>query len=152
MLAFMVRACVLPEEEFAHVNGNEIKYCQKKFYTAFQQLFGEKNCTYSVHVFSSHLPQMRSQGPLTETSAFIFESFYAELRNSFQPGTVSVVKQMFQSVLLKRMLSNHVCRETIFYSEKDTSLECNSLIYVFQNNVHVIYKIKKNQGQGKLHL
>ena len=142
MLAFMVRACILPEEEFQLVNASSIKYCQKNFYLTYQNLFGEKNCTYSIHVLSSHLHLMRAKGPLTESSAFRFESFYAELRNAFQPGTVSVLKQMFQNIILKRMLSKHVCCESIYYRPKDTPLECNSLIYVFESNVHVIYKIK----------
>ena len=142
MLAFMVRACILPQDEYENVNVNEIKYCQKYFYQYYEQLYGPKNCTYSVHVASSHLLEMKSSGPLTETSAFCFESFYAELRRAFVPGTVSVVKQMFQNVLLKRTLSHHVCEEKMILKEKDTALECNSLIYVYENNSHVIYKIK----------
>lgn len=141
MLAFMVRACLVPENEYANVSQNEIKYCQNHFYLLYQQLFGPKNCTYSVHVVISHILKMREYGPLTETSAFKFENFYAELRNSFQPGTVSVLKQMLSTVLLKRILSKHVCEESIYYRAKDTALECNSLIYVFENNVHVMYKI-----------
>ena len=142
MLSFMIRACVLPEEEFAAVNVNHIKYCQKTFYTLYQQLFGEKNCSYSIHVSSSHILNVRSQGPLTESSAFIFESFYAELRNAFRSGTVSVLKQIMQTVLLKRILSKHVCVEKLYFRAKDTALECNSLIYVYEDNCHVIYKIK----------
>ena len=145
MSSHWVRACILPEDEFTLVNVNEIKYCQKTFYILYQNLFGKKNCTYSIHVFVCHLLEIRSQGPLTETSAFVFESFYAELRKSFQPGTVSVVKQMFQSVLLKIILSKHVGQEKIHYSEKDTALECNSLIYAFDSNERVIYKIKKKK-------
>ena len=148
VLAFMVRACILPEEEYEHVNVNSIKYCQKNFYIIFQQLFGEGNCTYSIHVLASHLLLLRSQGPLTETSAFRFESFYAELRRSFVPGTVSVIKQMMQTVLLRRILSKHVCNETIFYGVKDTPLESNSLIYVFESNVHVVYKIQKIEQEN----
>ena len=142
MLAFMIRACVLPEIEYSNVNVNLIKYCQKHIYVCYEQLFGMANCTYSVHVMSSHLLKMRSLGTLTETSAFRFEAFYAELRHAFQPGTVSVVKQMFQNVLLKRMLSRHVCQESIHLSPKETALESNSLIYVYENNTHLIYKIK----------
>ena len=142
MFAFMIRACILPENEFSNVNIANIKYCLEKFYILYEQLFGPQNCTYSVHVLCSHLMMMRESGPLTETSAYKFEAFYAELRNSFQPGTQSVLKQMFQTVLLKRMLGNHVCQEKIFYSEKDTALECNSLIYTYENNVHLIYKIQ----------
>ena len=146
MLAFMIRACVLRENEFENVNQNEIKYCMNFFYLNYQQLYGYQNCTYSIHVMSSHLLLMRSLGPLTETSAFRFENFYAELRKSFQPGTNSVVKQMIQNVLLKRILSKHVCEETIFYREKDTPLESNSIIYVYEDDKHVVYKIKSIQN------
>ena len=142
MLAYMIRACILPEEEYAKVNENDIRYCQKNFYSCYQQLFGQKNCSYSIHVLSCHLLLLRALGPLTETSAFRFESFYAELRQSFQPGTGSVVKQMLQNVLMKRILSKHVCSETIYFSEKDTALESNSLIYVFENSKHVMYQIQ----------
>ena len=93
---------------------------------------------------------MRSQGPLTETSAFRFESFYAELRNSFQPGTQSVIKQMMQTVLLKRILSKHVCCESIYLRVKDTVLECNSLIYVFKSCKHVMYQLKNIEENGNL--
>lgn len=142
MLAFMVRACILPVQEYNNVNINQIKYCQKNFYINYQQLFGTKNCTYSVHVTASHILFMRAEGPLTETSAFPFEAFYAELRRAFQPGTVSVVKQMFQSVFLKKILAKHVCTPKIYLREKDTALECNSLIYTYVNNEHLIYKIQ----------
>ena len=150
MMAFMVRACLLPEEEFENVNVNSIKYCQKSFYVLYQQLFGERNCTYSIHVFASHLLQIRSQGPLTETAAFRFEAFYAELRKAFQPGTLSPVKQMMQSVFLKRILSKHVCCENIYLRAKDTCLESNSLIYVYDKNVHVIYQIKSIEENDTL--
>ena len=150
MLAFIVRACIIPENEFEAVNVNEIKYCQKKFYSLYQQLFGYRNCTYSVHVVISHLLMMRAQGPLTQTSAFVFEAFYAELRNSFQPGTASVLKQMMTTVMLKRMLTWHVCEEKIYLKEKDSAMECNSLIYVYESDKHVIYKIVKIEGNETL--
>ena len=142
MLAFMIRACVLPENEYENVNVNQIKFCQNNFYLLFEQLFGPKNCTYSIHIVAGHLSTIRESGPFTETSAFKFEAFYAELRQAFQAGTVSVLKQMFQNVILKRMLSTpHVCQEKIYYKEKDTALECNSLVYVYKEKRHVIYKI-----------
>lgn len=138
MLAFMIRACILPQEEYLNVNINQIKYCQKTFYSSYEQLYGLKNCTLTVHVVIAHLLNMRHYGPLTESSAFRFEAFYSELRHAFQPGTVSVLKQMFQNVLLKRILSKHVCYEKIYLSEKDTALECNSLIYLFENCQYLI--------------
>ena len=145
MLAFMIRACILPEVEYANVTVNQIKYCQNQLYMCYQQVYGLKNCTYSIHVLISHLLNIRALGPLTETSAYRFESFYAELRNAFQP--VSVVKQMMENVYLKRILSHHVCLETIYFNEKDTALECNSLIYVYENCSHVMYKIKSIENE-----
>ena len=146
VLAFMARACILPDNEYANVNINQIKYCQKQFYVLFENLYGVRNCTYSIQLIGSHMLKMRSIGPLTEHSAFKFENFYAELRQAFQPGTVSVLKQMIQNVLLKRKLTKHVCKEKVYLREKDTPLECNSLIYVYENSTHLIYKIVSIDG------
>lgn len=140
-LTFMMRACVLPDSEYASVNVNQIKLACKKFYKLYEQLFGEENCTYSIHVLCCHLLQMRFSGPLTETSAFIFESFYGELRNSFTPGTPATLKQMFQSVMLKRALSHHCCEKSTKITNYDTGLKCDSLVYTYTNdNVHM-YKV-----------
>lgn len=141
MLAFMIRSCVIPNNEFNLVSKSEIKSTCDRFYVLYQQLFSEKNCTYSIHIVSSHLLQIRGDNPLTERSAFAFESFYGELRNSFVPGTVSPLKQMLQKVILRRSLAYHCCENSIFYSPNDTALECNSLIYKFVNNTHEIFKI-----------
>lgn len=143
LLAFMIRACVIPEEEYSNVNKLEITHASSQFYSLYQKLFSSRNCTYSVHIVGTHLPQIRSKGPLTETSAFPFENFYGELRNSFTPGTVSPLKQILQKVYLKRMLSYHCCEKTIHYSENDTPLERNSLIYVYENDSYNIYQIFK---------
>ena len=138
----MIRASILPENEFCNVNVNHIKFCQKHFYSLYQQVYGPRQCTYSIHVMASHLLKMRALGPLTESSAFRFEAFYAELRRAFQPGTVSVVKQMMENILLKRIISKHSCKEKKFFSEKDTPLESNSLIYVYEDCNYLVYKIK----------
>ena len=94
---------------------------------------------------------MRINGPLTATSAFDFENFYAELRRSFAPGTQNPLKQIFQSVLLKRILRTHSCHVPVYYSSKDTPLESNSVIYEYdnENNDHTFYKIKKILVSGQ---
>ena len=118
----MIRACIVPDPEFVQINPMSIDTACQKFYVLFEQLFGIRNCTYSLHVICSHLLKMRQKGPLTFTSAFIFENFYGELRNSFVPGTPSPVKQMMETVILKRSLSHHCCQNTIFFSHKNTCL------------------------------
>ena len=141
LLTFMIRSCILPECEFSNVNKAHVKECCDKFYTLYESLFSVNNCSYNTHVVASHLLQMRENGPLTMTSAFGFESFYGEMRHSFVPRTISPLKQIMQTILLKRTLAPHCCSKSIYYSSKDTSLENNSMIYTFSDNKHVIYKI-----------
>lgn len=142
-LAFMIRSCVIPSHEFRYVSLEVVELCCTKFYALYERLFGLTNCTYNTHVVCSHLPEIRAAGPLTETSAFVFESFYGEMKNSFVPGTISPLKQLFQNILLKRVLSTHCCEIPITYCNYETSLENNTLIYVWEHNCHKMYVIKE---------
>ena len=140
-LAYMVRACIVPSDEFRHVNLNVVEMCSKKVYKIYEKLFGAVNCTYNTHTVFSHITEIRAHGPLTETSAFSFETFYGELKNCYVPGTPSPLKQAFQKVLLKRALSHHCCEIPITYTTKETSLQNDSLIYVWKHNKHNMYKM-----------
>lgn len=143
LLFYMIRSCIVPTKEFQPIDLNHIYKACKQFYILYEQLFGMTNCTYNTHIVSCHLIDMRVHGPLTFTSAFGFEAFYGEMRNSFTPGTQSTLKQIFQKTLLKRALSYHCCENSIFYSERDTPLESNNLIYCFEDLQHEMYKIIK---------
>ena len=141
LLSFVLRACIIPDPEFEYVDQNIIKICCNEFYKLYERNFGLNNCTYSLHVLASHLLELRKKGPLTETSAFIFESFYGELRNSFCPGTNSPLKQTFQNIYLKRMLSFHSCEAPIALCNHDTALECNTIVYTYEQNNYEFHKI-----------
>ena len=136
-LSFMIRACILPDKEYFNVNNNEIKTACNKFYKIYEKLFGYSNCTYSLHVLCCHLLEIRQLGPFTETSAFKFESFYGEIRNSFTPGTTAPLKQIFEATMLKRSLSAHCCEKSTHISNYDTALQCNSLVYTYNDNVEM---------------
>ena len=84
-LVYMIRATVIPTKEFESINLQVVRECCARFYQMYEELFGEINCMYNLHVLCSHLLEIRTHGPLTETSAFKFESFYGELRRSFVP-------------------------------------------------------------------
>ena len=142
-LVFMIRSCVIPNEEFSCVNKESIVQASELFYNIFYEVYGQQNCIYSLHVVSSHLLKMRGNVPLTERSAFIFESFYSEMKNLFQPGTSSPLKQILQNTLMKRQLECHKCEKTILYTiqNEKQSLEDNSLIYTFENNMYAFYVI-----------
>lgn len=141
LLAYIVRLGVLPDEEFQNVDPSVLAYCEHHYYKLYEHLFGARNCSYNTHVFGSHMDKMRAHGPLTMTSAFGFESFYSEMRHSFTPGTASPLKQILEKVLIKRSISPHCCKATIFYSPKETPYESNSLIYTFHNNNYSFFKI-----------
>lgn len=142
-LSYMIRACIIPSPEFRYVDLEVIDTCCKKFYKLYEALFGYSNCTYNTHVVLSHLIEIRCNGPLTETSTFPFESFYGEMKNCFVAGTGSPLKQIFKKILLKRSLAHHCCNIPIHFSDHETSLENDTLIYVWQNNIHNMYVIKE---------
>ena len=142
-LVFMIRSCVLPNEEFDLVCKETIVNSCELFYNLFFELYGQRNCSYSIHIVSSHLLKMRGNVPLTERSAFPFESFYSEMKNLFKPGTSSPLKQIICNTYMKRALEHHVCTKSILYKEKSETetLENNSMIYTFQNNTFQMYVI-----------
>ena len=149
-LAYMLRACVIPQNEFQNVNLADIDTCAKKFYTLYEQLFTQMNCTYNTHIIGAHMIEMRVHGPLTLTSAFGFESFYGEIRNSFVPGTSSTVKQIMQKVLLRRVLSKHQCKPTVHITNHNTELECNNLIYTYTHRTYNLYKVVDVQKEDEI--
>ena len=141
LLAYMFRACSVPNEEYDYIQEKDVKNCMKKFYNLFEKLFGKINCSYSVHVVCSHLPTIRGNNPLTESSAFCFENFYGEMRKCFVPGTKSTSQQIIKKVLMKSILRKHQCESDIYISPHDSALECNSLIYTFKDGKHSMYKV-----------
>lgn len=140
-LAFMVRSCIIPDNEFFNVNVSQITLACQKFYKLFEKTFGVTNCAYSLHVLCCHLLQIRQLGPLTETSAFLFESFYGELRNSFVPGTPAPLKQILENVFLKRAITPHSCEKSIYLTNYDTAKQSNSLIYTYEKDNINMYKV-----------
>ena len=145
-LAYVLRAALIPSNEFAHIDLEIVNTMCANFYHLYESLFGKQNCPYNLHVFCSHLLEIRTHGPLTETSAFKFEAFYGELRRAFVPGTVSPLKQILKNIMLKRALRKHFCQNTIFLSNYDTPLESNNLIYTYNRNVYEIYQISDING------
>ena len=141
LLAYKIRLCVIPESEYILSNDNVLEYCTNHFYTLYERLFSSRNCTYNTHIGGSHMKEMRSHGPLTVTSAFGFEAFYGELRHAFTPGTTSPLKQIMEKIMLKRAIAPHCCKTSIYYSAKDTAMECNSNIYTFVDNQYELFKI-----------
>ena len=137
-IVYMVRSCVLPNSEFRTIPDKKIEYACENFYRLYEKTYGKKNCSYSVHVVSSHLPQIRGTQPLTFRSAFKFESFFSEMKKMFVPGTISTTKQILQNCYMKRALEFHSCEKTIFYDCKKKPVEGKKTIPGLENN-YLIY-------------
>ena len=151
-LAFIIRACILPNDEFECIDVEDIKRACYKFYYLFEKCFGKQNCTYSVHVIASHILRIRGDQPLTARSAFKFESFYSEMKNLYHPGSTATTKQILKNTLVKRNLEPHCCSKPIKYTCVKTpnhGLENNSMVYIFNDNkIHEFYNIIKDNGNG----
>lgn len=139
--AYIIRACVVPAKEFNVLDLNVIDATAAEFYKLYEKLFGPNNCTYNTHLVGSHTLEMRVHGPLTMTSAFGFESFYGEIRQSFIPGTQSNLIQIFRKIIMKRILGYHCCENSIRYAAKETKLQNDTMIYCFQDSIHKMFKI-----------
>lgn len=150
LLAYSIRACVLPTKEFQCVNLSSITNSSEQFYKLYDSFYGPLNCTYNTHIVGSHLIEIRCHGPLTFTSAFVFENFYGELRRAFVPGTQSTLKQMFKNILVKRVITHHQCENSIFLSEHSTEQECNNMIYQFKDLSYHLYQIVSINGDELL--
>lgn len=148
-LVFVVRACILPNNEYENVEKRILFKACELFYNLFEETYGQKNCSYSVHVLGSHLFKIRGNQPLTSRSAFMFESFYSEMKNLFKPGTVAPLKQILKNCLMKRTVEYHTCSKSIHYAALQTdphkrkTLENNSMIYTYENNSYNLFNITK---------
>lgn len=150
-LVYMIRACVLPNNEFVAVDNDLVESACKKFYILYEKTYGTQNCTYSIHVTGSHLLKVRGNRPLTFKSAFKFENFFAEMKHLFHPGTVSPLKQILANCFMKRLLEYHCCEKSTYYSPEKKPVpgkkfnpgkETNHLVYVHsENNKTTIYSI-----------
>lgn len=148
-LAYIMRSCVLTNEEYELINENDLKITAKSFYKNFESLYGKNNCTYSVHTIAGHIFQIRGDEPLTEKSAFKYENFYAELRNLFQPGTISPSKQILKNCYMKRKLEKHVCKRKNFFDVEKNGKENNSLIYYLdEQKKYQFFNIIKMNNNG----
>lgn len=149
--AYLVRACVIPNDEFELIKREDVKKISKKFYSLYEKVHGPKNCSYSIHVFAAHNLRIRGDNPVTYRSAFKFESFYSEMKNLFNPNSCNPSKQIIQNTLMKRLLEKHFCTKPVKYEKQkmtNKGLENNSLVYTFVDKNYKFYNIVKTNTDG----
>jgi hypothetical protein len=133
LLVYSVRAYVLPEDDFERTKDVlQVPTAIGNFGSLFHKMFGSKNCSYNIHVFS-HLSLLRQHGPLNSTSSFRFESFLAIIKDNFRVGTPNVTKQIFENMFLSLAVRNHVCRPSFHINVKVTSRTDDTLVRAYGN-------------------
>ena len=147
LYVFQIRAFVLPDVEYANVKRTDVKYCCDSFPVLFEQLFGTSNSSYNIHCMC-HLLEVRKRGKFTDTSTFSHESYYGEMRRSYETGTSSTGKQILQSAYIRRSIPHRNCRKPLKFSPKDTSRSSDKFIYIYENNSFKFYVIKSQLRDG----
>lgn len=149
-LVFVIRACVISNAEFDKIDKKLITNCCKHCYVNYEKLYGAKNCTFSIHTVLSHLLLIRGKSPLPARSAFCFESFYAEMKNLFCPGTISPLKQVLQNTIMKRKIANHQCEKKRKFQPKPMkeNKQNNHSIYTLSETGHNLYTIISSNDDG----
>ena len=129
----------------------DIKFQLSTFNELFEETYGQKNCSYSVHIVPNHLLKIRGNEPLTHRSAFKFEFFFSELRNLFHPGTVSPLKQILKNCFVKRILEHHECEKTTYFSAEKKTKPGKKFNPPRENN-HLIYTDNEENGLDIFHI
>jgi hypothetical protein len=145
LLGYILRAHLLDEDKFRalverrrQLNMKPMRELCKLFATTAVEAFSESFLTYNVHVFTEHLTMMREHRPLTEGSAFEFESSYSLLLRSFKVGTTSGSKQALQNILLTAKHERHQCEKSYLhrFGLRDTSVTTDMLVVSKQGDFY----------------
>lgn len=131
-IGFLTRAYTLPDEEYRMIRGQYLIQLQSLFVKLIRVHHGKWCCTYNIHLVL-HLHYIREKwGPLWVSSAFLFESMFAQMTRAFKVGTWNVMAQLFEN-MYSRLLASHACRKTIYIGPNLTQDTANddSLFYTW---------------------
>ena len=144
LLAYLTRACILSDEEYRTFSQAKLKQHHDHFYKLFTNLFGEKNCSYNIHVFS-HLQTIRRQGKLQKTSAFPFEASYGILKESYCPGTTSPGKQAMTRLLSRYGPIGHKCERNLTHALRLTRKKNDSIVHCRDGQFYRLLSLPNDQ-------
>ncbi len=132
---YIVRAVILPDDLFAAVDEYyDMRTVLKRWYVMFEAVFTERHCSYNVHVFGAHLMEIRALGPLTDLSAYRYESHYNIMKKSYRAGTPSTGQQAMRNSLLATKYS-HTCEKRRQVTGKRTSKTDDTYCYLLSGKI-----------------
>lgn len=140
LLGCTVRALILPEIDFDFEQEEEnLRMLMHRFTTIHETVFGVEKSTYNLHLFE-HFAEIRADhGPLTETSAFWFESYYAEFKRAYVQGTMSTAKHAMKNLFLKQY-TKHKCRRKVQVICKERKRTDDTIVYTQDLNFFKVFE------------
>ncbi len=100
LFAFLLRVYAAPKELYASFDKDWLRGLHKEFYRTYENVFGKENCASNIHNFF-HMCDLRKSGRMHKTSTEAFESFYARILESYQPGTRGIAKQYIEKCYMR---------------------------------------------------
>ena len=140
LLSFLVKIMVVPDKYYDIIKTRyDIQRIVDKFLLDFEELSNGFHAVYNFHAFK-HILNVRELGVLTESSAFCYEDYYSEVKNSYSLSAASKWKQIFQSFYLRRKYKSHQCKVKLFFNESTTSKNDDTIVF-YNFNFYKICKI-----------
>jgi hypothetical protein len=129
---FLVRAYLLPNAEYEQIPKIVLKKANHNFLRLLQGTFSRRMFTSNTHTFA-HLEIIRQYvgGPLTQASAFPYESHFGKIRAAIVVGTPNTVKQILTTIYTAYKAGNHRCENKMEISVHRTSRTSDREFYLW---------------------
>jgi hypothetical protein len=142
LYAFICRALILPDDEFANVDKPALRASMRTFYAGYEKEFGLHHCTFNLHEFT-HMVDSREDGELTAFSAFPFESSYAPFVNSYHAGTMSTAKSAINNTYGRLVTDvTHRCKKRMYIAPKVTAASDDTIVYTSGYQFHRVLRVQ----------
>ena len=111
----------------------------------YQEIFGEQEMIYNVHVFT-HAVLIRNSGAFPTVSAFPFEDLYSAFKKNYADGTFNKPKQILYNLFASMFAKEPcICRRPLHLETEAKNKTDDSHIYCFDGE----YKLYKIDGIGR---
>ncbi len=145
LTVYIVRGLCLPDRLYNELGREAFETdLFRRWYVTFEKAFGVDQCTYNPHNFT-HLNLVRRLGPLSETSALLYEDHYAIIKQNYKAGTTSVGTQALQTSLISTMMG-HRCKPAYRLKVKATSRVDDRYVYLNDGRIFLLTDIDEDDG------
>ncbi len=148
LTVYIVRALCLPDSLYNRLDCNvPATDLFRRWYVAYEKAFSVDQCTYNSHNFT-HLKKVRDLGPLSETSALLYEDHYNVIKKSYRAGTPALGTQALQTSLLATMIG-HRCKPTYMLTLRNTLRVEDRYVYLSDGRIFLLTEVDGVGAKGR---